>query len=72
MKVQEYITTEDIRIRDNILPSGSFIKPISHNWLPRHITDTQEYLFMDIRKYVYVYCRYGIVAVQRSLIRELR
>lgn len=72
MKVQEYVTTDDIRVRDNMLPAGSFVKPIVHAWLPKHITGTNEYIMMDKAKFVHVYCRYGIVAIDRSFIRELK
>jgi len=76
MRIQEYITKEDHQISygsydKKLLPMGSFVKPIYEYYLPRHIKESDDFKQLNRDTQVYVYCRFGIVIIPKSIIREI-
>ncbi len=76
MKVADHITKEEYKISDGMyssktLPVGSFVKPIHEYYLPRHIKDSNEFKYWNRETHVFAYCHYGIVLIERRIIREI-
>lgn len=53
------------------LPEGCFVRPIKLEYVPDHIRDKDGVLFFDPETHVYCYTHFGIVPIQRSIIREV-
>lgn len=77
MKIQEYCMSEDYKYVEpgtwdtNIIPRGTFVKPLSIYYVPKHIKDLPLNRFFDATNEVYVYCSYGIISVPKKFIREI-
>lgn len=50
------------------LPAGTFVRPIELCYVPKHVTEANREF--DKEKEVYCYCRYGILPIPKSIIRE--
>ncbi len=72
MALPTYITNEDFPIAQNkVLPVGSFVKPIDEYWLPKHIKDKPEHIWINRDKEIYCYCHFGIVILPIKIIRKV-
>lgn len=76
MKTPNYIINKEYSIVNKyldqkILPVGTFVKPINEYYLPNHIKESTEYRWFDKTTEVFVYCRYGIVAIPKNIIVEV-
>lgn len=78
VKVQQYRTTEEVNVvslsenKTITLPFGCFVKPINPDYLPRHIKEAKEYDYCIQNGWLICYCYYGIVAIPKIVIEELR
>lgn len=54
-----------------ILEAGSFVRPISYQWIPKHIKDDPKYAWYNDKKEVFCYTRYGIICIFREYLREV-
>ena len=73
MKTPDYITTEDFSIyngfSDSIkLPAGSFVRPLSLRWVPKHVIEDPMKNLPD--GYVYCFCVNSIYPIPKKIIRE--
>lgn len=76
MKVQEYVLDADHNIwygsETKVIPQGSFVKPINLAYVPQHVKDDSRWKFIRHDVEVFCYSRFGIVAIPRRIIRELK
>jgi hypothetical protein len=71
-----FITTEDYRFMkskwtEQILPAGSFVRPIELCWLPKHILDADGHKWFNSETEVYAYCSWGIIAIPKKIMRKV-
>ena len=76
MKIPEYTTMEEYVIvrtvgKEDILPVGSFVKPIELVYLPQHIKDSSSYRWMKIAEQIFCYTHFGIILLPTNLIRRI-
>lgn len=53
------------------LPEGAFVRPISEEYLPKHILEGKGYADYKSSGYIYCYTRYGIHPIPSQFLREL-
>jgi len=75
MKLPEYRLREDHMILTDMwdiktVPKGSFVKPLSLNWVPKHVLE--KHPFFDPNNEIFVYCKFGIVSVYKNKIEEIK
>lgn len=71
-RVPEYVITKAVHFgQEASLPEGSFVKPIEACYLPKHITDSDAFRYVNLKDNVYVYCHYGIIPIPRSILRQV-
>lgn len=72
MKSKVYQLTKDVSLPGGeALIAGTYVHPIYHKYLPKHITDeTQFYWFNPILE-VYCYTNIGIMLLNRNIIEEV-
>lgn len=76
MKTPDYVLTEDYILKsdsgnDNTLAAGTFVRPISYNYLPAHIKDSIMGRWFDPDKQVFCWCRQGIFLFPLRIIRRV-
>jgi hypothetical protein len=77
MKVQEFCLSENFSYVEpgtwdtNVIPQGTFVKPLNIYYVPKHIKDDPIHLFFDPTNEVFVYCSYGIIPIPKKYIREI-
>lgn len=52
------------------LAAGTFVRPIELPYVPKHVTEDSQNRWFDKETQIYCYCRYGILAIPKKLIRE--
>lgn len=68
--MEEYninIDTHDIKT----LPQGTFVRPIEYRYVPKHVLDHPLWKWFNAEREVFVYCRLGIIAVPKKLLRQV-
>lgn len=72
MKTTNYILADDWTFGPSVdsrtIPKGAFVCPIQDWNLPAHIKNSLEYKSFDIKREVWCYTRYGIIAIKRELV----
>lgn len=77
MRLPEYITVEDTNVTSSsiegkVLPAGSFVQPISKEYLPAHVKSSMFYtLQYEYEEFMFVYCHWGIVRIKRAAVRKV-
>lgn len=74
-RTPNYVLTESFNCTpgsytSQLLPEGSFVRPIAFDYVPRHITENPKYYHFDSKREVFVYTKFGIVAVPKNILRE--
>lgn len=74
-RTPNYILTEEhtysLGVSDyRTLEAGTFVRPIELHYVPKHITEDRSHREFNKETQIYCYCRYGIVAIPRKIIRE--
>lgn len=74
MATPDFVLTEEFSIYNGpqdskVLKAGSFVRPISKCYLPKHITEDphNQYIFDDR---VFCYTHYGIILIPKKLLRQ--
>lgn len=75
MKTPDYITTAEHQVRSGTsdtrtLPAGSFVRPVSYQYVPKHVQEDPQWRYCDKDTYVFVYCRWGFIMIPKTGIRE--
>jgi hypothetical protein len=75
MPTPNYVLTEEHAVSSGpydtkTLPAGSFVRPIDPVYLPRHITESDEYKYFSPERQIYCYTRIGIVAIPKYKVRR--
>lgn len=75
-KLPTYVLDKPLIIEINkfdtlTLARGTFIKPVSAKYLPKHILDDPKFLGFNENEEAFCYTRYGFILIPRKLIREL-
>lgn len=52
------------------LPKGAFVRPIHHDYLPRHITNSSTFASYNHTNHIFCYTRFGIVPIPKQHIEE--
>lgn len=77
MKVPEYVLKEewswDVGPQDRrTLPAGAHVKPVEERYVPVHVKETWKYsMHRGKDPSIYVYTRYGFVAIPASIVRRV-
>lgn len=75
IRTPNYVTDCDVTVSTNrtgatkILPTGSFVRPISREYLPKHVLDKYKDCLSDY--YIFVFCHWGIIPVSKYYVREI-
>lgn len=76
MATPDYITTEEISFyygssQDfKVLPKGAFVRPVSYEYVPRHVIDHPMFSGFDKKTHVFCYSRLGFIPVAKKIIQE--
>ena len=75
MRTPNYILTEEVLVRFGnydvkTLPKGTFVVPIYHERVPRHVLEDKRWASFDKTKDVFVYTKYGMIAVPKIYVKE--
>lgn len=54
-----------------VLSEGTFVRPLSLEYVPQHVLEDRNNLYVDKTKEVFCYTRYGIVPIPRDIIKEV-
>jgi hypothetical protein len=76
IKVSEYVTIQEYVYKvgaydSATLPVGTFVKPISYRYVPKHILDDDRWKYFNSEKETFAYTRYGIIVIPLKIVREL-
>ncbi len=52
------------------LPAGTFVRPIELTYVPKHVLEDPRKVGFNKEAEVYCYCRHGIIAIPRKIIKE--
>lgn len=52
------------------LPAGSWVRPIQIQYVPKHVTEDKRWSNFDPKSEIFVYCRFGIIAVPLNIVKE--
>lgn len=74
-RTPNYVLTESFSVsrplRDPItLHSGTFVRPIHADYLPRHITESSEFKYHINNGFVYCYTPKGIYPIPEDTVRQ--
>lgn len=74
-RAPNYIITEEhtysLGVSDyRTLPAGTFVRPLELHYVPKHIIEDKAHLDFNKVTQIYCYCRFGIVAIPRKIIKE--
>lgn len=74
-RTPNFITTEDVVIKfgaydTKTLPKGAFVKPLDLSYVPKHILEDKKWVDFNKNYDIFVYCRYGIVAISAKIVKE--
>lgn len=74
-KMPEYILDQEYRygpMNDpQILPQGSFVKPIEYMWVPKHVIDGEPGKYFNKLTDMFYYTKYGFVAIPTKYVRKI-
>lgn len=77
MKTPNYVLTENFTFYQHgwggdsrLLPEGASVRPIELYWVPKHVLEHKRWESFNKDTDVFVYCRYGFVAVPKKIVRE--
>lgn len=52
------------------LPAGTFVRPLELQYVPQHVLDNPLWRGFNKDKEVFVYTKFGILAVPKHIVRE--
>lgn len=52
------------------LPTGTFVRPIHIDYVPKHVLEDPRWKYFDSKNEVFVYTYYGIVPIPKHIMRE--
>ncbi len=55
---------------ERVLPSGTFVRPVQTCYLPKHVLEHPMWKWFNPDHEVFVYTRYGILAVRKDNVVE--
>lgn len=75
MRTPNYILTEEVAVRCGsfdikTLPKGSFVVPIYYDRVPVHVLEDKRWANFDKSRDVFVYTKYGMIAVPQIYVKE--
>jgi len=77
VKTPNYCLTEDFTYYPNgwggegrTLPAGAWVKPIQLDYVPKHVKEDERWKDFNKDKEVFVYCRFGIIALPKHIVVE--
>ncbi len=53
-----------------VLPAGSFVRPLELCYVPKHVLEDPQWRYFDKEIEVFVFTKFGIVAVPKRLVKE--
>lgn len=76
LKTPDYVLTEQLVYHmgahdTRVLEPGTFMRPIEIQYVPKHVIGDERWRFYDKDRDIFCYCRYGIVMVKRSALRQV-
>jgi hypothetical protein len=75
-RTPSFITTEPYETRRDggLLPTGSFVKPIKVEYLPKSFEDRDAFCslkYFNPESEIYVFSHYGIHTIPKRIVREI-
>jgi hypothetical protein len=70
IKTSNYMLTEDVTVGEAQLPSGSFVRPIKIEYIPKHVIDDPRWSYFDNLVHIFCHTKCGILPIQREFLRE--
>jgi hypothetical protein len=76
MRTPNYVLIQDYSFSEGqgwgqnqkTLPQGAFVRPISEDYVPKHILEKYSFYNKDLE--IYCYTRYGIMLIPKKYLRE--
>lgn len=74
VKTENYMLPDAVSVINHrgekiTLPAGSYVKPVSPQYVPKHITENSQWAFFNSTLETFVYCRFGFVVIYKSQLR---
>ena len=76
MKTPDYVLSQNHSVmadiwNETILEAGTFVKPISEQYVPQHVKDKTINVWFDAEEFTYAYTPIGIVMIPIKIIRRI-